>query len=577
MTYGIEEQMIKYSYLLFLAFCCCFTVKVTAQEQITDRSIALIDSASIGKDECVLFNESLSRIVSGSDSTQLVFFLSSESTETAMMPLIGSMRPNDKLTYYAIESASTLETINRIQYLLKEYVKPLDVHLFTSNKSAMKNVPNLKINRIPCREEGEFSTFAVTRKSRALVAEFLRLPLAMVQADTDLVKDLGLDRTKLYELIRHVTDDFEVQPVADDQTIVRVSDLVTYIQNADDLVFQRAYGDQKEQAYVQTVYYGTSRERTASTALADVYSGNRNPKKEISYGTVEVSIPKNHKTGALESPFMGIEWFREDADHLFVKQINHLSQDDFNRLIEEKVGGDSNGDFSDHALVFIHGFNVSFDEASRRIAQLAVDTNFTGIPLFFSWPSDAELLGYMSDREDAVWSVAYVEEFLNNLASLKNVKHIHVIAHSMGNQALIGALHRIAIKQPEKIALFKNVILAAPDFDAQLFEQQIVDDIKHLSDNWTIYTSDKDMALNFSSELNNALRLGLPVTPIEGIQVIDATGVEVSPWNVPEFHSYYATKSKVIKDMVATIRGISPSERELVAKYQDQIRFWELK
>ena len=49
----------------------------------------------------------------------------------------------------------------------------------------------------------------------------------------------------------------------------------------------------------------------------------------------------------------------------------------------------------------------------------------------------------------------------------------------------------------------------------------------------------------------------------EGMDIVDATNVEVTPWNVPEFHSYYATKQVVINDMTYNLKGISPSGRGL--------------
>jgi esterase/lipase superfamily enzyme len=42
--------------------------------------------------------------------------------------------------------------------------------------------------------------------------------------------------------------------------------------------------------------------------------------------------------------------------------------------------------FPKQAFVFVHGFNVSFENALRRTAQIAYDLNFDGAPFLFSWP-----------------------------------------------------------------------------------------------------------------------------------------------------------------------------------------------
>jgi len=48
---------------------------------------------------------------------------------------------------------------------------------------------------------------------------------------------------------------------------------------------------------------------------------------------------------------------------------------------------------------------------------------------------------------------------------------------------------------------------------------------------------------------------------IEGIDSIDATGIYVAPWSVPEPHSYYASKLRVVEDLVGVIRGLGPAAR----------------
>ena len=43
--------------------------------------------------------------------------------------------------------------------------------------------------------------------------------------------------------------------------------------------------------------------------------------------------------------------------------------------------------FNNQLLVFVHGYNVDFDNAVRRAGQLAYDLNFDGPTFLFSWPS----------------------------------------------------------------------------------------------------------------------------------------------------------------------------------------------
>lgn len=61
------------------------------------------------------------------------------------------------------------------------------------------------------------------------------------------------------------------------------------------------------------------------------------------------------------------------------------------------------------------------------------------------------------------------------------------------------------------------------------------------------------MALNFSTTLNNTARQEIPLTALDGMRVLDAAGIEVSPWVFLSFTPNYATKSRDIKDVSDTI------------------------
>ena len=85
------------------------------------------------------------------------------------------------------------------------------------------------------------------------------------------------------------------------------------------------------------------------------------------------------------------------------------------------------------ALVFIHGYNNSFEDAARRTAQIAHDVEFVGVPMFYSWPSKAKTKDYIVDGNEVEQAVVYLKEFLRGLALNSRFDSITLIAHSMGN------------------------------------------------------------------------------------------------------------------------------------------------
>jgi esterase/lipase superfamily enzyme len=118
-------------------------------------------------------------------------------------------------------------------------------------------------------------------------------------------------------------------------------------------------------------------------------------------------------------------------------------------------------------------------------------------------------------------------------------------------------------------------VLAAPDFDAQAFLEQLAPRVVGLSRQWTLYASDKDRALDAAAVLS-ARRLGLPLPIARGIDTVDASGIDVAPWSVPEFHTYFASKQRVIADLAQVLRGTPPNKRNLLLRSKGDLPYWSL-
>ena len=119
------------------------------------------------------------------------------------------------------------------------------------------------------------------------------------------------------------------------------------------------------EAQVVRVFYATDREPTGSTDPDEFFGGEYG---DLSYGRVEVSILPGHRVGELERPSILRFEFREDPDkHVVLASIEALDEARFYRELADSLTVAEERE----ALVFIHGYNVSFDRAARRTAQLA--------------------------------------------------------------------------------------------------------------------------------------------------------------------------------------------------------------
>lgn len=159
-------------------------------------------------------------------------------------------------------------------------------------------------------------------------------------------------------------------------------------------------------------------------------------------------------------------------------------------------------------LVFVHGYNTRFEEAVYRFAQIVHDSGAPALPVLFTWPSRGRLIAYGYDRESAAYSRDALESVLQALADDREVREIAVLAHSMGNWTALEALRQMAIRKGRLSPKIKEVMLAAPDVDVDVFRRQ-VEEIGPNHPPFTLFVSRDDDALAVSRRVwGDRTRLG---------------------------------------------------------------------
>jgi esterase/lipase superfamily enzyme len=295
-------------------------------------------------------------------------------------------------------------------------------------------------------------------------------------------------------------------------------------------------------------------------------------KYPLNLGSSLVSIPPRHVQGEIEEPSPVYFEFKEDENkHIMIQRIDALDVDTFYSQVNQRVSQDSEKSI----LIFVHGYNVGFDSALRRTAQLSVDLKFGGAPVLFSWPSHGRLAWYRSDQEEADWSAPHLEQFLADLRQRTGVKKIHVIAHSMGNRALVGALERLGLRYPYQQPMLEQVVMAAPDVGVEDFKKRFASKVKQCAARTTVYASANDRALLASAHVNNEQRLGLTMSTqatIDGIDFVDVTPIDMSLLG----HSYFGNHPLMIQELRFILRqNVGPERRDWLipkdAQYQPPV------
>jgi esterase/lipase superfamily enzyme len=308
-----------------------------------------------------------------------------------------------------------------------------------------------------------------------------------------------------------------------------------------------------------TVWFGTNRRPNDSESLQLGFSKFRDTK--IHYGYCRVFIPKSHKIGST-----GSSWWRRLQsgldDRVKILEIKGMVADEHWSAISSRL---TKLDISERdAVIFVHGYNVSFENAAVRAAQIGFDLSVKGAMAFFSWPSQGALKGYSADEATIEASEPFIAEFIEDFVARSSAEKVHIIAHSMGNRGVLQAINRIANKAQRRTGvLIGQVILAAADVDADTF-RDLSGAFSRVSKRATLYVSSRDLAIEASRWLHDFARAGLlpPIMIVPGIDTINVTNADLTTLG----HGYVADARGVLEDMHQLLAYDAPPDRRFALR-----------
>ncbi len=304
----------------------------------------------------------------------------------------------------------------------------------------------------------------------------------------------------------------------------------------------------------------------ASTRKGESDAASREQAPDARFALATMTIPPGHRAGSVEAPLWGQANGKNDV---VLAGERELDGDEFRAELASHVSGriGVNRDI----LVFVHGFNTSFDDARSRTARIVADARFGGVAVLFTWPSRSELFGYVSDKDSATASRDALQALLHDLGQTPGVGKIHVLAHSMGGWLSMEALRQSAIAGDRTLGgHLGDVILASPDIDMDVFASQMA---RVRPANVTVFATPNDKALSISSVLASsrqrvgAIDASKPEDREEigklGARVVDITAYADADRFIS--HAVYADSPEVLNAIGATIAAPRPEEANTVS------------
>jgi esterase/lipase superfamily enzyme len=291
-----------------------------------------------------------------------------------------------------------------------------------------------------------------------------------------------------------------------------------------------------------TVYYGTDRARAELSDPQRFYGGERG---KVEFGETRLAVPASEDPAELN---MVIPLSRED----YLSRLRQAVQSSESRTV----------------FIFIHGYNRSFSQGAGLSTDFSRDIKFSGVPIFWSWPSTNNPAGYVEDRNNIRWGRPHLSAFLRDVIESSGAVTVHLLGHSMGGFALVDSFLYDLLPNNLDTRRIGEFVLLAPDIDAEVFRRDIGPKLVDAGMNITLYTSSNDRAMASSHAINGYPRAGDSFdgpTLVPGIETIDATAANNSILG----HSYFEESQTVGYDLAELLNNRTrAADRKLLTPYK---------
>lgn len=272
----------------------------------------------------------------------------------------------------------------------------------------------------------------------------------------------------------------------------------------------------------------------------------------LSFAALTVSLPPGHQKGK-------VEWKRStqrEPDKAFVALRNdRLDEAEFRAALDALIPA------SGEVFLFVHGYNVLYEEGVFSLAQIVSDTGVKA-PILYSWPSRGAVTDYLTDRESVLASRNRLDQFLRLLSAMPRVKRINIFAHSMGTMLTMETLQMATLRGDANYGgKLDVVVLAAPDIDIDVFAAQM-EVIGNRQRPTAILISRTDRALKLSQRLAGGVsRLGA-ATPrqeetLAAVKRLGIIAVDITDLKGGDSldHSKFAQSSVVLQQIARYLGG----------------------
>ncbi|NOD75959.1 alpha/beta hydrolase [Ruegeria sp. HKCCD4332] len=306
------------------------------------------------------------------------------------------------------------------------------------------------------------------------------------------------------ELLREaVSSSIRTTSKSDPEGILQFRDEIEALSDSDEETESRE-PEEEEEGAIQSpakILFATDRRfDSGASPLVNQFSNSESLNEEIYCGELmPVNAGKIGQVSGVVSLMPGRSIIRNEDCHGYIASLIGAG------------GGD--------LIVFVHGYNNTFDDALSTALAFARDAKLKSNLLVWSWPSGGGLASYGYDSDSLEWSQPHYIELIVNLVNDPRIERVDYLAHSMGTQ-LVSKFMRD--NWPGNDAA---IVLAAPDLARRILSQSVNATDGSVT---TVLATEADGALWWSNRVHARPRAGRakPIFVLDGMDTIDLTAFD---------------------------------------------------
>jgi esterase/lipase superfamily enzyme len=311
------------------------------------------------------------------------------------------------------------------------------------------------------------------------------------------------------------------------------------------------------------ILYVTDRAATEDMPGHLTYGMAENDRLAFGWATVQID---RHLSRPAEGQWAWVtRWFKNDPKPPSAARLTSVPIDGMKQLANV-LSDNLKRAKQDEVLIYVHGFNTTYDQVVEDATILGYLTKFPGPVIAYSWASRGDVADYDNDYEVASRTMPRFAQFLAAVKNVAGVKRVHVVAHSMGSRVLFWALQRSPNLR------LNEVVMVAGDVAREDFKQYFTADVEKTAGRFTIYSTRTDFALYASSKVHHEPRIGYGAAPdgpfvLKGLDSVDATDVVVDILS----HGYHLNSKLPQTDLLAVLHGDDVDRRGCI-EWTDQTK-----